>query len=132
MGLISGAWCGPFKLLKGLLSRKGPITCNRYLPQFVHMNNWAAPVAKEDAEEAVKNGTWLKANGKTIMISQPHHPTSLLAVYALACNGWPGPDQPKASIYVADKECLSCCLCSALPDKENSCFHPPIAVIDAC
>lgn len=117
MGLISGD--GPSKLLEGLLSQRGLIPC-RDIPQSVHRQIWAAPVAKEAAEEAVKNGTWLKANGKTIKFSQPQHPTSLLAVYALACNMGPGPNQPEASIYVADNECLDCCLDSAQHDTENS------------
>lgn len=120
---------GPSKLAIWLTSRRGLISCERLLKLSSTMseNNankecpWRGPISLQNIREAVTEQRAISLNDKTIQVLTYKDVPSAIAAIASTSEL-----DPKYSIFIVGRECLTCCMKAVLavdrPERTDFCI----------
>jgi hypothetical protein len=120
---------GPLKLAVWLTSRRGLVSCKRlrYVsPRMAESSlkkdcRWSGPISLREVREAAAEQRSIRFNDKAIDVL--NYKDMSLAIAAVASTA---DLDPKYSIFIVDRECLSCCMKAVLavdrPERPNFCI----------
>jgi hypothetical protein len=121
-------WIGPSKLAVWLTSRRGLVSCKRLRYASPHIKTdcpWSGPIPLDNVREAAASQRSIHFNGKAIDVLNYKDTTSAVAAVASTADL-----DPKYSIFIVHRECLSCCMRAVFavdrPERTNFCIiHLP-------
>jgi hypothetical protein len=117
-------WVGPSKLAVWLTTRRGLVPCKRLRYASPHIKvdcPWSGPIPLDNVREAAAAQRSIHFNGKSIDALNYKDMTSAIAAVASTADL-----DPKYSIFIVHRECLSCCMKAVLavdrPERTKFCL----------
>ena len=122
-------WVGPSKLALWLISRRGLVSCKRlrYIPSRATGSSankecpWRGPISIREVREAAVNQKTIRFHDKAIDVLSFKDVYSATAAIASTADL-----DPKYSIFIVERECLSCCMKAVLavdrPERTDFCI----------